>query len=282
MNIVMFTSCEKRHQAFAAIANNSPNTNVLRIYEEQLIPLYNRVHTQNGSALQLMHLTARAQSESDMFDLFLQTQADVEDLITKVPKGWFSTRECIMDIIKLQPDLIVVYGSSIIKGSLISMYSRKILNVHLGLSPYYRGSGTNYFPFVNNEPEYCGATFMYLDDGIDTGEIIHQIRPLMLPLDSFQQLSNRFLLLIFKVYLQIIENFNSIKSLSTVHSTNKSLNNRTRYLYKRSDFTNESLESLNRHFRLGMLEDYIASKVDRDNKVPIIVNDFFANSGSSV
>ena len=75
---------------------------------------------------------------------------------------------------ELNPTQILVYGTSIIKGELVNYFTGKILNLHLGISPYYRGSGTNYFPFVNNEPEYAGCTFMYLDHGIDTGEIIHQ------------------------------------------------------------------------------------------------------------
>ena len=54
------------------------------------------------------------------------------------------------------------------------MFSRKFLNVHLGLSPYYRGSGTNVWPLINTEPDMVGAT-LCIDAGIDNGEIIHQI-----------------------------------------------------------------------------------------------------------
>jgi len=46
----------------------------------------------------------------------------------------------------------------------------------LGLSPYYLGSGTNYWPLVNEKPEFVVATFMHIDTDIDTEEIIHQIR----------------------------------------------------------------------------------------------------------
>ena len=48
-------------------------------------------------------------------------------------------------------------------NKLYPMILNKILNLHLGISPYYKGSGTNYFPLVNNEPQYVGATFMFLD-----------------------------------------------------------------------------------------------------------------------
>ena len=105
------------------------------------------------------------------------------------------------------------------------MIRNKILNLHLGLSPYYRGAGTNYFPFVNNEPEYVGSTFMYLDEGIDTGEIIHQIRPLINITDSFHQLSNRFLIHSFKTYSKIAErNLHFGLEDPVINNTNKNSN----------------------------------------------------------
>ena len=39
----------------------------------------------------------------------------------------------------------MVYGTTIIKGDLIRIFEKRIINLHLGLSPYYRGAGTNFF-----------------------------------------------------------------------------------------------------------------------------------------
>ena len=50
------------------------------------------------------------------------------------------------------------------------------LNIHLGLSPYYRGAGTNFWPLVNGEPEYCGATIHFLDERRGLGAD-HRARP---------------------------------------------------------------------------------------------------------
>ena len=105
-------------------------------------------------------------------------------------KGWSSTPECLKLINELEPDLIVVYGSSIIKGLIVSKYRNRIINLHLGLSPYYRGSGTNFFPFVNGELQYCGASFLLLNEGIDTGLIIHQIRPRIISYDYYELSTN--------------------------------------------------------------------------------------------
>jgi hypothetical protein len=50
----------------------------------------------------------------------------------------------------MSPDLIISYGCSIIKRPLIEYFDKKFINIHLGLSPYYKEGGTNFWPFVNN------------------------------------------------------------------------------------------------------------------------------------
>ena len=45
----------------------------------------------------------------------------------------------------LRSDLYIVYGSSIIKGELLNyLVKKKCINIHLGVSPYYRGSNCNF------------------------------------------------------------------------------------------------------------------------------------------
>lgn len=146
------------------------------------------------------------------------------------------------------------------------------MNLHLGLSPYYRGAGTNYFPFVNNEPEYAGSTFMYLDKGIDTGEIIHQTRPIINITDSFNQLSNRFLIHSFKNYSKIVER-NLLFGLDdpVINNPNK---NSKRLVYKKSDFSRESVIKMYSNFQNGMLDQYLLNQKDRCNNVPIREQDW--------
>lgn len=85
----------------------------------------------------------------------------------------------VLDAIdRFQPDAAVVFGASIIREPLLSRIpAGRFINLHLGLSPYYRGSGTNFWPFVNRELQYVGATLLHIDAGIDTGDIIAHIRP---------------------------------------------------------------------------------------------------------
>ncbi len=74
-------------------------------------------------------------------------------------------------------DTLVVYGTNLIKPPLLDAWPGRIVNLHLGLSPYYRGTATNFYPLLNEEPEYVGATIHLIDAGIDSGPILRHARP---------------------------------------------------------------------------------------------------------
>ena len=271
MRVVIFTSSNLRHMAFAKRVCQSKTIEVIQIFFESGNQLEKIVNERNNNSIQLNHLLARNHSEKDVFNLFLKYSFDSSFLEKHVERGWFSSLDCFTQLEKINPDLILVFGTSIIKGQIINRFSGRILNLHLGLSPYYRGSGTNYFPFVNNEPEYCGATYMFLDEGIDTGKIIHQTRPQLFESDSFHQLSNRFLIKVFDDYVKIVENFDKIKSPEIqFHSSNN-----VRNFYKKKDFSDESLIKLKNNFLNGMIPNYLEKKSIRDKDVPLVMNPIF-------
>ena len=86
---------------------------------------------------------------------------------------------------------MLVFGTSLLKQPIIDMFPGRIINIHLGLSPYYRGAGTNFWPLVNGEPEYCGATIHFLDAGVDTGPIIAHVRPTLRSEDGPHDIGNK-------------------------------------------------------------------------------------------
>ncbi len=53
--------------------------------------------------------------------------------------------------------------------------SKELFNIHFSLLPKYRGCHTNYLQIKNGE-KYSGVTIHKIDSGIDTGNIIDQIK----------------------------------------------------------------------------------------------------------
>ena len=78
----------------------------------------------------------------------------------------------------LESDIYVVFGSSFIKGWLIDFLTENhAVNIHMGLSPYYRGSSCNFWALFDGKPEYVGSTIHFLSRGLDSGPIIYHAIP---------------------------------------------------------------------------------------------------------
>ena len=72
-------------------------------------------------------------------------------------------------------DFIVSYGYRHIIGEQVVEYMRgKVINLHISLLPWNRGADPNLWSFFENTPK--GVTIHFVDEGIDTGDVIVQKR----------------------------------------------------------------------------------------------------------
>lgn len=86
----------------------------------------------------------------------------------------------------LDSDLFVVFGSSYIKGPLASfLVEQRTLNLHMGVSPFYRGTACNFWALYDGNPGLVGATIHYLSKGLDNGPIISHATPTVETDDPF-------------------------------------------------------------------------------------------------
>jgi len=86
----------------------------------------------------------------------------------------------IVDILKdINPDVIcvVAYGK-IIPKEILEIPKYGCVNVHPSLLPQYRGSAPIQWAILNGDKE-TGVTTMYLDEGMDSGDIILQTKTLI-------------------------------------------------------------------------------------------------------
>ena len=80
----------------------------------------------------------------------------------------------------LSSDIFIVFGASYIKGWLIDcLIEKNALNIHMGLSPYYRGSSCNFWALYDKKPSYVGATIHMLSKGLDSGDMLFHCVPLL-------------------------------------------------------------------------------------------------------
>ena len=78
----------------------------------------------------------------------------------------------------LKSDLYIIFGSSFIKGWLADfLVENNALNIHMGISPYYRGSSCNFWALYDNNPGYVGGTIHKLSKYLDGGDILFHCVP---------------------------------------------------------------------------------------------------------
>jgi methionyl-tRNA formyltransferase len=71
------------------------------------------------------------------------------------------------------PDFIVSHGyRHIIGRDVLDLFPDRAINLHISLLPWNRGADPNFWSFVDDTPK--GVTIHFLDEGIDTGDIIAQ------------------------------------------------------------------------------------------------------------
>lgn len=263
--IVILTGSELRHEYFRKKLATENRISVAATFCEGLERSHSAlVERDTGEKdMRRNHLLARTQSEKDFFEDYCDAVAD-QSKPRFIPKGAVNDDSVAQAIKDLRPDILVAYGCSLIKTDLLHEFQGRFLNVHLGLSPYYRGSGTNFWPLVENEPEFVGATFMHIDEGIDTGNIIHQIRARYVWGDTPSMIGNRLIRDMTCVYADVIAR---LKQLSPTDQPDAAADGK---LYKAKDFSEASVVKLYRQFEHGLVEDYLENEEARNAQAPIV------------
>lgn len=210
------------------------------------------------------HFASRDQAEKDFFSLIVDLQGrEALDNSTVNLTNSINDNSVLELAASLRPEYVVTFGCSLLGKAWLETFPNRIIGIHLGLSPYYRGAGTNFFPFVNGELGAVGATLMRLDAGIDTGDVVHQIRATFSEGDSIHTVGNRLI-------------SNVIGSIAPILLSKPDLTEAvplpavTGRLYKKSDFDSESLETALRNMREGLVQRHIANLDEENGKFPLV------------
>jgi folate-dependent phosphoribosylglycinamide formyltransferase PurN len=227
--------------------------------EEKSFQPLKYAQTAEDEAIIQQHFEARDASER----AFFRDHDTVCAPARRVPAGGCNDPAEIEAMRALQPQVVLVFGTSLLKQPLIDTFPGRIINVHLGLSPYYRGAGTNFWPLVNGEPEYCGATIHFLDIGVDTGPIVAHVRPEIHSGDGPHDIGNR----------TIVAAADALASLAIAHVRSpltgvpQSGDGR---VYKRADFTAAAVRQLYANVEAGMIDEYLRHRARRDAKLLLV------------
>ena len=262
MRAIVLTSTFRRH---LFVANTvAAGCDLAGVWQEEKTFHPERYANDAGDeAVIQRHFAARDDSEARYFasDPALRLQPGAAHRL--VGPGGCSDPSEVALMTAARPDVVLVFGTGILRDPLLSAFDGRIINIHLGLSPYYRGAGTNFWPLVNREPEYVGATIHYLDAGIDTGPIISHARPVIARGDGPHDLGNKTIVAAAHALLRAAAAHVAGVARAVPQST-------AGKLYQRKDFNADAVRTLYRNFETGMIDEYLAARQGRDAALRLV------------
>lgn len=136
---------------------------------------------------------------------------DREDLLVEVTH--INDPEVVELAERLNPDIILVFGTSLIRGPLLKAGRLGMVNLHGGLSPEYRGADCTFWALYNHEPDKVGCTLHFINAGIDTGNLIAHVCPPITAQDDELTLFWRGVQASAEVYCQLLDRLERGESL---------------------------------------------------------------------
>ena len=199
------------------------------------------VTQQSASELVRTHFSNLRKFESQYF-------ADFTDWPTAssrmIPKREINNIEHIDWVKASAPDCVLLFGTGILSDEWVNAFPNRIINLHLGSSPRYRGSATLFWPFVNREIDYVAATIHLAVQKVDAGPILDWVKPQIAPSDHYYDITNKTIKSAIGVLPQIVSDY----LRGELEPVEQDLTQQA-FLYKRRDFSAEVLKQvLDRYF----------------------------------
>jgi folate-dependent phosphoribosylglycinamide formyltransferase PurN len=205
------------------------------------------------------HLAERDVVERELLgdDDFPQTEIlriETGSVNAEVVCNWIETR---------QPELAVLYGTGVIRNPLLELLSGRLINIHLGLSPYYRGAGTNFWPLVHGEPECVGTTVHVVAPRVDAGAILAQVRPAMQPSDRAHEIGTKALRAAVEILPDVLRLYRDGRLAGRAQDLSAGR------VFRRRDFNADAVRQLWTNLDGGMIPTFLADAAPRLAKFPI-------------
>jgi len=252
MKIALLTGTAYRHVFFANTIMEKYKT-LLHVRMKRSNELTDEVSF-DASASDLeafeLHSNARLEKEKEYFLPQAEKFIEADEVVEITGGAKELNGRVAIDAFKHNTfDVAIVYGTGLLKKEILEAMPKIVINLHAGLSPYYRGAATLYWPIYFMEPQGVGFTFHLIDLQIDHGEIIHQSRPEIFATDGIHDLGCRTIIQASEDILKVIK---KIEDNTIQYYPQKSSGK----IFYEADFKPYHLRVTNQIMKNGLLAEY--------------------------
>lgn len=211
MKIVFLTGSHPRHLFIANKLFESGYLSSLVIEKrEPHVPKPNDDLDPNLKELFNLHFKKRDDSEKKFFGT--GSFPNINTHFTN--KDNLNSQSTIDFINKHKSNILISYGVHKLSNSLLNSFNGEKWNIHGGLSPWYRGNTTHFWPSYFLEPQMTGMTIHDLTENIDGGSIIHQNSSKLVYGDGIHDLACRSVESLSEELIRLIQFFETNKVLN--------------------------------------------------------------------
>lgn len=207
MRIVLLTGSHPRH---LYVANQIKETGFVvgHIIEnrEEFVPQPPQGLMKIDEENFVKHFEDRSISENLFFNEIKNVKNDTselhvnkEDLNATITIEWMKNKKA---------DLIISYGVHKLSKEFLENSPVHAWNIHGGLSPWYRGNTTLFWPFYNLKPNWAGMTIHRLTEKLDGGGIVHHSVPKLEYGDRIHDVANKAVIKVAKDLKEILVRYN--------------------------------------------------------------------------
>ena len=173
MKITLFTKNKIRHNYLINLLSSFADK--IFVVQESLANISSKTSTRN----QISSVISDYFENVKNAELKLFGNPDVNNSkknvkILPIPYGDLNNYSTKLPPDFLNSDLYVIFGSSYIRNELLEfLIKQKAINIHAGVSPFYRGVDCNFWAMYDNNFHLVGTTIHLLSKEIDGGPIIN-------------------------------------------------------------------------------------------------------------
>lgn len=125
----------------------------------------------------IRHFADRDEAENRHFAGNSHVNVDVPTL--EVTYATLNSEETVNWVKSQSFDLAISYGVHMLSKELLEVMPEHSWNIHGGLSPWYKGNTTLFWPFFMLRPNWAGMTIHRLSTRLDAGDIVHHAVPVL-------------------------------------------------------------------------------------------------------
>jgi len=255
MRVGVLTSAETRHRYFVNALRD--HFDVAAVGYEQTGYSHAEISTADLTPEEVRivadHFAERSRQEELFFGANSGFVTDGEScIVRRLSPGTLNSDETLAFLEGVGIDTVAVFGTNMIKPPLLGRWPGRMINMHLGLSPYYRGTATNFYPLLNEEPEYVGATIHLLNEGIDSGPILRHARPEIVADDTPHTIGCKAILAGIEALILVLKDLENgpVKSVPQWRVPDARL-------YLRRDYHPRQVVELYRKISAGLIRRYV-------------------------